>query len=83
MKKTLIFFTLLFCTVLNAKTACKSSCVKRIGNSLFSYNYAWYIDEGNLCTSIPWKGNYCSYAIYMNGNLIDSGFVDGSQAVTC
>lgn len=74
---------LLLATTMNAKKVCKSDCVKKIGASSFSYNYAWYIEDNAICTSVPWKGTKCGYAIYMNGNLIDSGTCDGGDAVTC
>lgn len=74
---------LLTCSILNAKKVCKSSCVKRIQSSTFTYNYYWNVADDDMCTSVPWKGMNCSYYIFMNGNLIDSGTCDGNDAVTC
>lgn len=83
MKKVALALMLLSCTLLNAKKVCKSSCIKRIGSSSFSYNYSWNIADDALCTTVPWKGQPCQYSISINGQVFETGTIDGGLAVTC
>lgn len=85
MKKAFVLL-LFLSTSITFSQICTSVCTFRIGNSNFTYGYAWYVPNGELCTSHSPPNTQVGYAIGMSCaycrtvTIIDQGVCDSSEA---